>query len=71
MGFNIVAILLVLAGAIGIGLLYSYRPIEGLDSAIAAIAHGRDTIDPSVYYTGMALAAAAVVIGLFTMLRRG
>ena len=68
---RIAGVVLIVAGAIAGGLLYANRPMEGLESTVTRVVQGQDRfLKPPVYYTGMALSAAAVVLGVVALLRK-
>ncbi|MCC6468754.1 MAG: hypothetical protein IT563_10575 [Alphaproteobacteria bacterium] len=66
-----IGIVLVVAGLVAGGLLYSNRPMEGLESTVTRVVQGQDRfLKPPVYYTGMALCAAAIVLGVVALVRK-
>jgi hypothetical protein len=71
MNMKAIGIFLILAGAVAGGLLYANRPMEGLETTITRVVQGQDSfLKPPVYYTSMALSAAAIVLGFVVALVR-
>ena len=71
MNLKVLGIVLVLAGAAGGGLLYANRPMEGIGDTVTRVVQGQERfLKPPVYYTGLAVAAAAIVLGLVVLVRK-
>ena len=68
---KVIGVFLIVAGAVAGGLLYSNRPMEGLETTITRVVQGQESfLKPPVYYTGMALSAAAIVLGVVALVRK-
>jgi hypothetical protein len=71
MSLKIIGVFLIVAGAVIGGLLYTNRPMEGLESTVSRVMQGQERfLKPPVYYTGMALSAAAIVLGVVVLIRK-
>lgn len=71
MNMKAIGIVLVVAGLVGGALLYTNRPMEGIGQTVTRVIQGQDTfLKPPVYYTGMAISAAAVLLGVIALVRK-
>lgn len=62
---------LIVVGALAGALLYSNRPMEGLTDTVTRVVQGQENfLKPPVYYTGMALCGAAILIGVVALVRK-
>lgn len=66
-----IGIVLIIVGALAGAMLYSNRPMEGLTDTVTRVVQGQDNfLKPPVYYTGMALCGAAILIGVVALVRK-
>ena len=68
---RMIGIGLIVVGALAGALLYSNRPMEGLTDTVTRVVQGQENfLKPPVYYTGMALCGAAILIGVVALVRK-
>jgi len=71
MNMKAIGVVLILAGALAGALLYSNRPMQGLTDTVTRVVQGQDNfLKPPVYYTGMALCGAAILLSVVALVRK-
>ncbi len=66
-----IGIVLIIVGAVAGAMLYTNRPMEGLTDTVTRVVQGQESfLKPPVYYTGMALCGAAILIGVVALVRK-